>query len=273
MTRALAPSSILAYEATLALAFTGQEPGPETLDVRRVAKWSNSSLNQLKCAVRWYRKSKGLAPKISALEDLLAPKYVIEKQVFTPSEFEIEKLEKIAQTKVAAHRSCILLLLYLGLRAEEYFSLTRRQVERAISTKLLTFRRKGGREASLDSTKVQGLLEDLLVIPAYQQERFGVKARPKKWEILGEVYSTGKPKSQYAIIRKIVMKACKDAGLSETSPHKLRHAFATRMNRDGASPFVIQAALNHKNIVTTQRYVHAGSAEVAKFMRGPGEKK
>lgn len=266
--RPLAPSSVAAYEATLALAFCGEEPGPETLDVKRVSTWSNSSLNQLKCAVRWYRKSKGLQPKIPALEDLLQPKYVVEKQVFTPSEFEIEKLEEIAEALPVPARSCILLLLYLGLRAEEFYSLTRRQVERAVTSSLLTFRRKGGREASLDSSKVQGILQDLLITPAYVLASLGPKPRPKKWETVGEIYSTGGPKSQYAIIRRIVTKACKTAGLAETSPHKLRHAFATRMNRDGASPFVIQAALNHKNIKTTMRYVHAGSADIAKFMRG-----
>ena len=111
-----------------------------------------------------------------------------------------------------------------------------------------------------------------LLIPARSSRGF-VPVRPRKWEKVGQIYSAGKPHAQYQVIRRDVQNTFRAAGLEKASPHKLRHAFATRMLRDGASPFIIQAALNHKNITTTQRYVHAGSADVAKYMRGPGVKK
>lgn len=281
MSRALAPRTLAAYKNALALAF--RKPTPEraidefclTLEFLKEAtieSWGNSALNQLKCAVRWARTNNGLEPKDLDLERALAPKYVEEKQVYTPSEFEMEHLEGIATEQPKPARCAVLLILYLGLRVEEFYMLNRRQVERAVDTKLLTFRRKGGREASLDATKIVTLFEELLLLPARLPQ--GSTKRPHKWERVGEVYSSGKPSAQYQVIRRMVGDVTQAADLGRLSPHKLRHAFATRMNRDGASPFIIQAALNHRSIATTQRYVHAGSAEVAKFMRGPkGEMK
>lgn len=275
MNRPLSPRTVVAYEKVLKLVFDGHGyPATgisnvciENLDVKRISTWGNSALNQLKCAVRWHRSLLGLNPHDPEIEKALAPRYVVEKQVYTPSEFEIESLEKAMDSALPPMRAAVLLILYLGLRAEEFYSLTRRQVERATQSKLLTFKRKGGKEASLDVSKVTGLLDDLLLIPARLPP--GASQRPHKWERVGEVYSTGKPTAQYQVIRRCIQVATEMAGLGKLSPHKLRHAFATRMNRDGASPFIIQAALNHKNIATTQRYVHAGSADVAKFMRGP----
>lgn len=269
MSRPLSPRTLKAYQDVLALAFGPQDvvPSFSYLDTKKISTWGNSALNQLKCAVRWYRKEHGLNPHDPEIEKALAPRYVVEKQVYTPSEFEIESLEKAMTGAPTPTRAAVLLILYLGLRAEEFYSLTRRQVERATQSKLLTFKRKGGREASLDVSKVVPLFEDLLLIPAREPQ--GSTKRPHKWERVGEVYSSGKPSAQYQVIRRCVQIATQAAGLGKLSPHKLRHAFATRMNRDGASPFIIQAALNHKNISTTQRYVHAGSADVAKFMRGP----
>lgn len=277
MNRPLSPRTLKAYNDVLKLAFGlfgPENPSINQLDIRKISTWGNSALNQLKCAVRWYRTSRGFPALDEAIEKALAPKYVVEKQVYTPSEFEMESLEKAAQIQLPQAKAAVLLILYLGLRVEEFYTLTRKQVERGVTTKLLTFKRKGGREASLDVTKVTPLLDDLLLMPARQERTTKVTtARPKKWETVGQVYSSGVSKSQYMVIRRMVSTTCVAAGLGKLSPHKLRHAFATRMNRDGASPFIIQAALNHKNIATTQRYVHAGSADVAKFMRGPGEKK
>lgn len=278
MSRALSPRTVAAYQNVLKLAFpqhglTFQEPSFESLDTRKISTWGNSALNQLKCAIRWWRKANAYPATLEPqLEEALAPRYVVSKQVYTPSEFEMEQLEKAANSSSPPTRAAVLLMLYLGLRVEEFYTLSRRTVERAAASHLMTFVRKGGAEASLDVTRVTGLLDDLLLMPARAPKGF-VPVRPKKWERVGEIYSSGKKHAQYHVIRRMVRDTFAAAGLDKASPHKLRHAFATRMLRDGASPFIIQAALNHKNITTTQRYVHAGSADVAKYMRGPGEKK
>lgn len=260
--RALSPRSIAAYEATLALAFPEGDYTPAGLNVARVKDWGNSALNQLKCALRWWKKSHGLPPKDPVLEDLLQPKYVIDRQVYHPTEAEIEQLEKATDGLLPHERASILLLLYLGFRAEEFYTLKREQIQKALSKSVLTFVRKGGREDTIDILGVGGLFQTLLNTPAKS-----IDARKRNWETVGQIFSTGVPMSQYHVIRRLVRKCFKTAGLPEMSPHKLRHAFATRMVRDGANTFIVQKALNHKNISTTQRYVHASTEDVAKYLR------
>lgn len=277
MKRALSPRTLAAYKAALALAFPQTETiCVEELDSAKIADWGNSALNQLKCACRWSRRQQGLPEKDVLLEDAIekAQKYEISKRPYTPAELELEQLEHTANLLPPHERATVLFLLYTGLRAEEFYSLSRAQVERASQTNLLTFVRKGGREESLDVSHVSGLLDDFLLTPARGRGRSKLPpsggAAARKWKTLGEIFSaSGVPMSQYAVIRRLVGKTCKAAGLPQLSPHKLRHAFATRMSRDGANPFVIQAALGHRNITTTQRYISPSALDVAKFMRGP----
>jgi integrase len=89
-----------------------------------------------------------------------------------------------------------------------------------------------------------------------------------RWEIAGEILTSGAgSRSAYNRLRDLIESTGRDAGLRGLRPHLLRHAFATRMNRDGAPLFTVQAALGHKNIATTQRYVHASAGDVEKYQR------
>jgi len=42
-----------------------------------------------------------------------------------------------------------------------------------------------------------------------------------------------------------------------TTPHSLRHGFATYLAEQGANPAAIQKLLGHESLQTTTRYVHA----------------
>jgi integrase/recombinase XerD len=50
------------------------------------------------------------------------------------------------------------------------------------------------------------------------------------------------------------------------TPHKLRHTFATVLSKT-ASASVVQSALGHANLNTSQIYIHLGQNEVQNAVR------
>jgi integrase len=57
-------------------------------------------------------------------------------------------------------------------------------------------------------------------------------------------------------MNKEISAACKRAGITEISCHKLRHTFASHLIKVGASIKATQELLGHANITTTMRYSH-----------------
>lgn len=256
--RPLAPRTEKRYAEILITAFDAKPPSPETLNVARVKTWSESSKNQLRCALtRFYKETGQDKPKV--FETLLERTYAIQRLPVIPTEEDVGRFESVAKDAKIQERFAVQLLLFLGLRAEELCMLERHQVEAALRDGTLTFVRKGGREAQISIEAVRPLFVELLTL---------------SWDTAGQTLSRSKnPRSQYAALRRAVQKIAKLAQIDKISPHKLRHAFATRLNHDGASIFTVQAALNHKNIATTMRYVHPSTADVAKHLRGPTNEK
>lgn len=53
-----------------------------------------------------------------------------------------------------------------------------------------------------------------------------------------------------------------DAGVAGLSPHPLRHTYATLLMETGANLRVVQEALGHASVATTQIYTRVRSADM-----------
>lgn len=61
-----------------------------------------------------------------------------------------------------------------------------------------------------------------------------------------------------------VYKSAEYAGVEDMHPHALRHHYATRLIRAGASPLHVSQLLGHASVATTQVYVTLDLADLAK---------
>ncbi|MEK7611725.1 MAG: tyrosine-type recombinase/integrase [Patescibacteria group bacterium] len=69
-------------------------------------------------------------------------------------------------------------------------------------------------------------------------------------------------------VQKLVHLYARKAGLAiEPSPHTLRHTFATDLIRSGADLRSVQEMLGHKNVATTQRYIHVTNPQLREVHR------
>jgi integrase/recombinase XerC len=148
----------------------------------------------------------------------------------------------------------ILELFYAtGIRVSELVGLNTTDVD--VSAGTLRVRGKGKRE---------------------RQVFFGDTARKALVAYLQVQQSTGKYPLDKALFRNyrgqrlstrgvhlLVKKHCRRTGITtRTSPHTLRHAFATHLLDNGADLRSIQELLGHQRLSTTQKYVHVSTDRI-----------
>ena len=267
----LAPRSKVEYERALRLAF-GRTTPPFGEVNASVANWSAGRRVVLRAAIAAFG---GLGDRDALLARLPPVAHATKKVPRIPAESEARAYEAATTPLNPSDRAIALLPLALGLRASEVLHLSREMVERALRTGELRFVRKGDKEMVLDIEHARSLLEALLTVSAFVPTS-GVKItsaippKPKAWRFVYEILTNGKPNTAYHKMHKLVRRVGSMAQINDLChirPHLLRHAFATRMNRDGAPLTTIQYALGHKSIKTTALYVHPSAEDVKKYVR------
>lgn len=240
----LSPRTIAEYRGVLSVALT-----EDRLNRERVLSWSPSRRSVLRAALKWA----GLEIDVPKGERRRR-----RKDLPVPNEVELDRLEMAAADLPKGHRELVLLILYVGLRATELLELPRRALERAVDVGELSLKRKGDYEARLPTENASPLMRRLLEAKT---------PSGAAWRTLGDILSAGGHSSRYTALRRLVRRAGHAAGLKKLRPHLLRHAFATRLVRDGAPLAVVQRWLGHASIATTQIYVHPDAADMAKWTR------
>tara|TARA_Y100000589_G_scaffold332346_1_gene392167 strand:+ start:17593 stop:18477 length:885 start_codon:yes stop_codon:yes gene_type:complete len=98
---------------------------------------------------------------------------------------------------------------------------------------------------------------------SYIQERSKIQMHPDAQSYL---FVTKKGKKTYPkmIYRIVNFYLSKFSSLNKTSPHVLRHAFATHLLNNGADLNVIKKILGHSSLMSTQVYTHVSSEKIKK---------
>jgi len=171
----------------------------------------------------------------------------------------LEQIEKLLlapddSTKTGIRDRAILETLFsTGLRVRELVSLDRNQIKIKPDTKELeiSVTGKGGRIRTVYFSE-----------RAIEALRNYLKTRDDKEKALFISYKGPKSIARLTTrsIENIIKKYCVLAGVPiTTTPHTLRHSFATDLLSQGVDLRTVQEFLGHKNISTTQIYTHITS--------------
>lgn len=176
------------------------------------------------------------------------------------NEHEYIAFSEAAHALAPLFEALVLLGLYLGFRRAEILNLSREQVADAVSSRVLRFKRKGGKDGELPlNPKVQGYFRTLLGVAG----RATNSSAAKPWRTVWQILSPTSFDSAYGAYRKLVKHVATSAGLSGVKTHTMRHSFATNLVRKKVNLKVIQQAMGHENAETTMIYAHADLADVA----------
>jgi len=187
-------------------------------------------------------------------------KFKEEKKIMAILTEEESKKLVLACGKNLKLKLIVCFMLYGGLRREEVTKIKITDIEDCH----LKISGKGRKERVI--ALHDGLCE---LLNEYLRKRdsdfeylfYSRKSGPNK---TGNIIHSLNPQSIYGAVKK----AAKQAGIDEKkikniSCHSLRRSFACSLARNGASAFMIQFALGHENVTTTQQYVRHASSDIA----------
>ena len=141
-------------------------------------------------------------------------------------------------------RAMLELMYAAGLRVSEMVSLKQTDVD--LHTGIVSCHGKGSKErrVPLGKSAIHWL-----------QQYAGIKASYGKSPYANLFLSRGKPLTRH-FAWATTKHYAESIGISNVSPHTLRHSFATHLLQHGADSRSVQALLGHSDISTTQIYTH-----------------
>ncbi len=196
-----------------------------------------------------YIKREGISDK-NPFESVRTPK--VEKAL--PHFLTVKEILRLLETPATdtlrglRDRAILETLYSTGLRVSELIGLDWEDLDEAQG--VLRARGKGKREriVPIGSFSLEAIRRYREKLPAEMRNR-----SPRSAVFLNRFGTRLSDRS----VRKILDKYIRQAGLShKTSPHTLRHSFATHLLDGGANLRVVQELLGHKHLATTQIYTH-----------------
>jgi integrase/recombinase XerD len=179
-------------------------------------------------------------------EDLDTPqKFAYLPQFLTEEEINrLFSVPDISTPEGVRDRALLELMYASGLRVSELVSLKQTDVDMLAGLVLCHGKGSKERRVPMGKSAIHWL-----------QQYVSVKAAYGKVNVPYMFLAQGKPLTRqlaWAIIKRHAAKA----KLRGTSPHTLRHSFATHLLQNGADSRSVQALLGHSDISTTQIYTH-----------------
>lgn len=233
---------------------------------RSVSKLSAGSVNRMLSSVRGYLKylvdidyTVPVAPEAIKLTKMpqrhprVAELEMLIKLIEYPAEFEKDK-------RVALRNRAILETLFAtGMRISELVSLNRDQIDKSGR---IFIRGKGKKERFVYLTnRAKNHIEKYLTSRRDSHPALFVPYRGRNVRKITTRISTNYVQMKMKQYREQLRINV------PTSPHSLRHGFATYLAEQGANPAAIQILLGHESLHTTTRYVHASDRYAEKTHR------
>ena len=194
--------------------------------------------------------------KNNPVKNIAMPK-VKDKEPSYLTEQELKKLMKTVKADKSKHQKrnelMVKVLVETGIRISELTNLSVGDVD--TESKTVTVKRKGGQKQSVPiNTELAKQLKNMI----------------KKKELAEPVFlSSFKKRITQRRVGMLVQKYLKLAGITKPniSVHSLRHSFCSRLLEKGVNLKTIQILAGHKNISTTERYLHIAKSRLRKEVR------
>ena len=203
---------------------------------------------------RW-KKDEALTTRLKGIE----PPEINYRETRPPTAADWDRIKAtIRKLEPEPQCSVLLLLATTGLRIDEVFRLTRRQVElAAINTEIVIMQKGKHKRDWAPSTKDKVLLRTLLTFSNWKVLRDIIDPNSNPTATDRQQYYTA-----YHLVRKRLQALCTEAGVEYVRPHKYRHAVADDLiQTDGATIIDVQQALGHADSRTTDKFYLHSKAE------------